>query len=327
MSAPKPSIGISFRSDLLTALRMTSVSRHQILVDGVPVAGPGALEEQLPHLAAALYSRWFAQWWPPQISEHSDADEPGIVARLRAAHAATERLTDGWIARAVMPGGAVVGARDGEEWYFESADHVNLTRPAAPVRAGDSIAVTMRRDSSDQNGWWLTWSAAGPAPANGMLRMYWNVSPADVAPLVRGITTVLEDAQLPYTMKCPSAPTLFGRCDGFVVYLTSDGWSTVKSGLREVHEKLAARLAEPTPPLTLRLGRGVALAQDPGNGRSFGETMSWAVAEGVLAVLADGSSAGEDSLAVMVPRLAAAGIDIDRPYLCGGGAPESLMSW
>lgn len=331
MNTPLPDMSESVQSDLLAAVRMTSVSGNQIVVDGLPVGVPAAsaaeLQKQLPVFAAALYSRWFARWWPPAFTERPPEDKPGIVPLVRAAHRATERFSEGWVARAAMPGGAVVAARNGEELYFESADYENLTRLAAPVRPGDSLAVTMRRDSVDQSGWWLTWSSLGPAPESGMLRIYWNVEAHSSAPLVREITTVLEDAAVPYTMKCPSHPALFGRCDAVVLYVAIGVWTDVKTRLREVCQNMGMHLREPTPPLTLRLGRGVALARDPGNGRSFGETMSWVIAEGVLSILAAGTVSDTNALGAMAHHLVVAGINLQRPYLGNGADPEFAIGW
>lgn len=322
----------SVRADLLAAVRMVSIGTGQVLVDGVPVgawpASTGA-EEHLPaRLAAALYSRWFAGWWPTAGTAQICAGTAEVVARLRAAHAATERFEDGWAARAVRPFGLVLAARNGQERFLQSGDYVNRSRPGVPVRIGDALGVTLRHDAGvPQDGWWLTWASAGPAPNHGMLRLYWNCGLHAVAPLVRAITTALENRGVAYTLKCPSSAALFGRCDGVVLYLGHQAWRDARGALRQVHEDVADQLRTRTPPLTLRLGRGVALAEDPGNGSSFGQTRARAVADGVLAVLAARLLDSRQVIDTLADRLEAHGIRPAWPYLKATTPPGAVSAW
>ena len=57
------------RSDLLAAVRLVGVVNGRTVVDGVPIgSAPVTTEDSArlqPGLAGALYSRWFAGWWPP----------------------------------------------------------------------------------------------------------------------------------------------------------------------------------------------------------------------------------------------------------------------
>jgi len=332
MTPASASLDPSIRADLLAAARMTVVANGHLLVDGMPVGQPWASQDAqaglLPDLAAALYSRWFAGWWPPASLAQPTGDGPGIMAKVRAAHSATERFETGWIARAVDPLGAVVAIRAEEELHLYPPDYVNLTRLAAPVRVGDSLAVTKRRDVTEpQDGWWLTWGASGPALTTSMLRVYWNSGAEGVVALVRAITTVLEDLDLPYTMKCPADTALFGRADALVLYLAPDVWRAAKAGLRGAYERTAAHIRPAAPPLTLRLAGGVALAEDPANGSSFGQSRAWAVAEGVLEVLAAGLVATEDIIATLAASLRAHGISPARPYLSHDSPPDAVSGW
>jgi hypothetical protein len=332
MTPASQSLDASIRADLLAAARMTGVADGHLLVDGMPI-GPTLTSravhaELLPDLAAALYSRWFAGWWPPASIAQPTGERPEIMAKVRAAHSATERFETGWMAGAIGHLGAVVAIREGEELHLYPPDYVNLTRLAAPVRVGDSLAVTKRRDVAEpQDGWWLTWGASGPAPTAPMLRVYWNSGAEGVVALVRAITTVLEDLDLPYTMKCPADTALFGRTDAVVLYLAPDVWSAAKAGLRGAYERTAAHIRPAVPPLTLRLAQGVALAEDPSDGSSFGQSRAWAVAEGVLEILAAGLAGTEDIITTLAARLDAHGISPVRPYMRNDSPPDAMSGW
>lgn len=321
----------SVRADLLSAARMTVVANGRLFVDRVAIDAPFAFEahdaQVLPSLASALYSRWFAGWWPP-VSTEENADSPGVIAAVRAAHSATGQFETNWIARAVDGYGGVVAVRADEELLVYPPDYVNITRLAAPVRVGDSLAVTKRRDTQEpQDGWWMTWGREGPAPEKSMIRLYWNSSVDGAAAIVKAITAVLEALHLPYTLKCPSEPGLFGRRDALVLYLAPDVWNVAKTGLRRACENTASCVQPQTPPLTLRLAPGVALAEDPGDGTSFGQSRASAVAEGVLEVIASGAVSTEDTIAILAARLKSNRISPVRPYLSLDGPLDRLSGW
>jgi hypothetical protein len=160
-----------------------------------------------------------------------------------------------------------------------------------------------------------------------MLRIYWNCGPDAVAMLVRGLTTALEDSALPYTLKCPAQVSLFGRRDSVVLYIAHDAWTFVKGDLKDVHQEIADQLSAPTPPMTLMLGRGVALAEDPGNGHSFGETMAWAAADGVLAVLTAGLVDVERVLDTLTTQLPANGVSPVRPFHRADSPEDEVSAW
>lgn len=279
-------------------------------------------------LGYLLYSAWFARASYP-APRASVPEIPSLVAGLRAAHAATLRLEPGWHARRVGRGGLLLAERAGEWRALTPPDYLNVSHPAVPVRVGDRLVVTARRDGPDIGGsWWVTSSSgAGPAPTN-MLRVYWNCPPESAAELVAALTSVLEHRRLPYTLKCPLTRELFDRVEPMVLYIGRDQWTAVKGALRAVHSALADKLRSEVPPLTLRLGPGAAAAEDPADGRSFGQSRSDAVADGVMIAL-ERRLIGDDAatLAVVAERLMAHGISPVRPYLRAYSPPDLVTSW
>ena len=81
------------------------------------------------------------------------------------------------------------------------------------------------------------------------------------------------------------------------------------------------------PPLTLRLGRGAAAAEDPGDGESFGQSRVRAVAAGLTAAAARGLADDLEVLAVVLDRLRAHGISPERPHLRAGSPPDLIGPW
>lgn len=319
----------SVREDLASALGMVRLHEGWLCVEGVPVAqaGPhsGTFPHALPALAAALYSRWFAAWNPPAESGSLALSNGKFFASLRAAHAAARCFEPGWVAAAEHPPYGVLAVRSEDSQLVATGEYVNLLRPGRAARGGEPIAILARRDVAEpQEGWWMTWSAIGPAPEEDMLRIYWNCGPEAVQPLIRRITEAAGSARVRYTLKCPASPMLFGRRDGTVLYFSKQDWPALREPLERVHRGMATVLKDATPPMTFRLGRGAALVEDPANGHSFGQTVSSAVASGILESLSLGESDLDSRVAVLASRLRALGIAPERPYASG---PSSEIEW
>lgn len=297
-------------------------AEHQVdLFTALAISGstPG------PALAEALYSQWFTRWRPPAAPR---SDGPDVVALVRAAHAASGMFESGWLALSRAPNGQVVACRSGEQRLLEPGDFANLSRPAAPVRAGHRLAIARRRDSADEEGgWWYTWgSQAGePAAEARLLRLYWHVEANAAAPVVGAITAALEAAAVPYLLKCPVHQGLFGRADALVVYLALSDWTATRERLRDAHGRVERLLNAAVPPLTLKLGRGVAAAEDPGRAVSYGQSRSRAVAEGISAIRVRARADKGDILDLFQDALRRHQIDPDHPFQ-HTGSPE-LAPW
>lgn len=318
-------------TDLCAAAQMVQVHHGQLALHGLPVGRlPRSAFERpafLRRLAQAFYTQWFTRSGAVGGTPRP-VELPGIVSSVRAAHAASERFAAGWVATVVGAGGEVVAAKDGEAVRLGPLDYANLARPGAPARAGDALAATLRKDCIDPTaGWWVTWSAGLADEDASQVRVYWNCGPDAVALLVGRVTAFFEDSKLPYSMKCPSEATLFDRLDPVVLYLSADVWRRARSGLRAVHGAIAARLRPAVPPLTLRLGLGVSVAEDPLDGRSFGQSRADAVAEGALRALEARVTSPEAAVDWLAGALQARGISPLRPHLRAAGRPDELGSW
>lgn len=174
--------------------------------------------------------------------------------------------------------------------------------------------------------WWTTWGTRGPAPST-MVRVYWNCPPMLAPTLLNGLIQIAERHRVRYTLKCPSASRLFARVEPVVLYLGIPEWTTVKPNLRALHAGLARHLRGTVPPLTLPLGRGAALAEDPCDGSSFGQSRASAVADGIIAAAALGVVSETDTVDVIAGRLTAHDIRPDRPYLRRGTPAGRITGW
>ena len=88
-----------------------------------------------------------------------------------------------------------------------------------------------------------------------------------------------------------------------------------------VRDEVAGHLRETVPALTLRLAPGLAFAEDPGGGESYGAHRCRLITEAVLTAWDARESRSSERLRHVTERFRRGGVDLARPYL-GPGSPD-----
>src|SRR5204863_5149 len=76
--------------------------------------------------------------------------------------------------------------------------------------------------------------------------------------------------QVPFRFKCLSYRELYDRFDSAVLFVGRRQWDITSLLVREIYGKVKDRLRPETPLFAKQIAPGLALAEDPGNGESFG---------------------------------------------------------
>jgi len=163
-----------------------------------------------------------------------------------------------------------------------------------------------RRDAIGRDRWWRTW---GPQwlPARGRssgMRLLFSPEMSALSEFVRAATRMLIDVDEPWLLACPTLPSRLRHNGSVVLYLADD--ADLRS---ELIAGLVPYLRADSPPLCLPLAAGVALAEHPGNGMTFGEHRCHLVA---LAV--ERAEPKSDPLRAIAEMFAAHGISPAEPY-------------
>ena len=125
------------------------------------------------------------------------------------------------------------------------------------------------------------------APKDQMARIYLSLTQKGAYLLLRNIDK-LRSARLPLQCKVANLASQFQRSDAAVIYMNEEDLEDMLPLLQSIISCVAPELKDSTPAMTKRIQRGVALAQDPGNGKSFGQHRCGLVAKAlVLANSAD----------------------------------------
>ncbi|MGB8020479.1 MAG: T3SS effector HopA1 family protein [Candidatus Nanopelagicales bacterium] len=281
-------------------------------------------------IASAIYGAWYldsrAEIVPGRpsddrpVGESEPSDWQGAGSRddlsgvLRASHAGSTTYSRGWVVLAVLDGGGCLVGRDREQRVVPIGSYVNLNRPGIPIAPGEEAAISRLVDRVDyETRWWGTRSELGE-PAQPLGRHYLHPCVPGVAGVVHGITSLLLDADFPWSLKLPIDPLAWRRPDALVVYAECAQSAQVRAALAEVASAQSRFMQPHLPPLTEPIGELISYAEDPGGDHSFGSHICAALAPGVLG-LASAGAAMADPLAVLADALAASGVDPTRPWL------------
>ena len=220
---------------------------------------------------AALYQRWFheeterIELWPSAAAYQSAIADP-------------TRFEQGWMvmAKTADLAGSVLVQRNGRQRLVAPPEVV----PEDPRRLALALDQNVLVDAlacSETNGFWTVWSASWQANApENFLRLYFRVPPSRALTFAHSLVKHLPLYSV-WAMKMLSGLHDAGRRDNAVMYVPvgtalESGW--LLCALRAVADLCVGQI----PPFVRLLYPGIGWAHDPGDGRSFGEAVSEAVA-------------------------------------------------
>ncbi|HEX2205865.1 MAG TPA: T3SS effector HopA1 family protein [Longimicrobium sp.] len=303
-----------------TAFRLSGrvVERHPETADEAARAeAAGAV--LVPLLQDALYAACYARpFGAPE--PRPDADED-LVPTLTAAHPGRDRWETGWRVKQALSTGRIVAERNGELRFLWPGEFVAPDGPGIQPRPGVRATLWRPRESATlQPGFYYVFGEASGDEDAPLLRLYWNVRPEGAPALVREVAGALNRWELPFRFKCLSRRALYPRVDAAVLYVARRFWPLVSELVAGVHRRVEDGLDDGTPLFALPVARGAALAEDPGNGDSFGRDRCRRVAEGVWEAWRAGAASTDARLDAVADAFRRGGLDLERPWLAAGSA-------
>jgi hypothetical protein len=150
------------------------------------------------------------------------------------------------------------------------------------------------------------------------VRLSWNVAASGAVTLVARLTYALNRAGLPFTLELLDDPARYARRPGAELLLARTDFDAAMASLRPLLRALGPHLADGAPAFSRPLHRGLALAEEPRGGESFGAHRCRLLAEAVVEAAEHGLRTTGERLAAVRDRFAADGVDLAAPYLQPG---------
>ncbi|MEO8288405.1 MAG: lanthionine synthetase LanC family protein [Chloroflexota bacterium] len=151
-----------------------------------------------------------------------------------------------------------------------------------------------------------------------LARLYWNISPAGSLLLMRSATGLLNSAAIPFRLKVVNDPAGFARCDAAVLYIIQSYYPALADIMQQVYAGVRPYLRTGVPALTKTLAMGLGLAEDPGDGDSFGLHRCRMLAEGLAQAYDAGKTGTEARLQRVLDRFSEEGVEMGAPFLAPG---------
>jgi hypothetical protein len=248
-----------------------------------------------------------------------------LIQALSAANTSQDHWSAGWQLMQTLPNGQIVavkGSMTRTVWPGEFHGH---GPPGVQIAAGGGISLFAPRESrTSQPGFYF---AFGEALADqqedfGILRLYWNVTVEGAPSLLGIITERFNRFAIPFRFKCLEMPDLFDRSDAAVLYIAKRHYRIAAAILPDMVSAIRAQLKPHTPLFSKHLASGLALAEDPRTGESFGMNRCRLLAEAVCRAQEQGGSSAEARLLEIERSFEAAGLSLDRPWLNAGSRDQ-----
>jgi Lanthionine synthetase C-like protein/HopA1 effector protein family len=326
-------------SDVITAVRIHSPTAFSWFGKRSPRLMPRIEREITPRTARSflhynLQSRLYSHFYCPGAAIPARDDEPAgkpgglapFVERLSEANCGQGYWTGGWaeVEQAGLGPGLISAGRAGLLLLVGDGEYKKGPVGIGSISPGESeLLVRFGKElPSISPGFYmalgdLDLDAVGHyAHESGRLvRFYWHVTPEGAVALMRLCTQALNEAQIPFKLKALNDPQSYSRADAAVLYIRQAHYPQVAFLLENIHPRLRTKLREAVPAFTKQLAPGLGLAEDPGEGDSFGLNRCGLVAEGLIRAYEAGSHPPGARLEAVADRFTEVGLSLDQPYL------------
>ncbi len=286
------------------------------------------------YLVFALQSQLYSDFYCPGFAQpprqlDTGRSAPGktpFVEELAAVNAGTGYLTTGWEVQG-MSGRELLVHRQGLSLWVRPHEYSPDSSSPAPTPPTHGTTVRLRFPKEFlalSPGFYMALGDEELVHGEGetVVRWYWHLTPAGAVRFLRNATQKLNQARLPFKLKVLNDPTRYIRCDAVVLYVLKSSCAAVSRLLAEAYPDVAGELQPRVPVFTQELAPGVGLAEDPGQGESFGLHRCALLADGMVRAYEQRKQSLADRLAVVEACFAAQGISVDAPFLNAGARDD-----
>lgn len=183
-----------------------------------------------------------------------------------------------------------------ERWYL------GLTPQQSAVPA---------QDTRTWQAWGRLWTADVDAAGTDQVRLHLTAAPRTALHLLGTVTQRACAWDHPWLLTSTAFHADVPTPESTVLRLPTAALLPLRHEIRSLVADLQPFLAANVPALTLAIGRGAALSENPADGRSFGEHRCSLVAQAVLASM---RCHPREQVSRAMATFATAGVDPERPY-------------
>lgn len=294
------------------------------IVMPVAAASLPTMDAQQNTLVKALQDTLYHHCFCTPFSGTISTEYPSVGAdddlsrELSRANSSQPRWEPGWQVTRVEPSGQIHAQRFGFVRMFWPGEYILQDGSGMGPRAGSVVTVFFAKESvAMQPGFYFAFGERSTEVSDyhDIIRFYWNVGSESIVTLVGQVTGLLNRFQVPFRMKCLTSRSQYKRVDPALLYVNKRYYHIVAELLADIYLEVGKKLDPETPLFTKGLAPGLALAEDPANGESFGTHRCRILAEAIWNAYQRGSHKLPDRMNAVVKHFQAYGLDLERSYL------------
>ena len=285
------------------------------LLHDVPAQSEGS-----PALPVVLESDLYARLYTRSGSSPVTADplaQRDFVAALSAANTGRGTWEPRWLVGEMDDDGRVAVTKDGLTFWVHPT---GLRSSSNRVIAGEYCRVRIAKEIRGlMPGFYI---AIGDSEEDDqrdagepLVRLYWHLTAGAATDYMAATTANLNAAGVPFRTKVLNDPAFYQRADVAVIYFIHRHFGRARDALAAIYETIKGGLRPEVPLFTKRLAPGLGLAEDPGNGLSFGQHRCRLVARALWSAFEKGETGREARAAALADSFGNAGLELMRPYL------------
>ena len=326
MSLNAPAAMAADLLDLAAAVRITSPRSYLLLGEERVFPGQEAAEGEPPPMLQSLETEIYVHLYT-RLQRLSAAAGAGVdplgsrdlVNALSAANQGTGTWEAGWRITSREEDGTRAVARDGVTFWVSPAGLRTAGRREAD---GDYCRVRVGKELRNLIPGFYVAIGNGEATAGDrprpLLRLYWHLTAEAAVPYMAAMTSALNALGIPFRTKVLADPASYVRADAGVLYVERRLFGRLRPVLREIHGALAGALRPEVPMFTRPLAPGLGVAEDPGNGLSFGQARCRTASRALWAAFAAQSEEVEVRAAALAEAFAREELDVANLHLAPG---------
>jgi hypothetical protein len=163
--------------------------------------------------------------------------------------------------------------------------------------------------------WSPRWDDQHKRAGSRLVRLHLSCAPHTSLHAIGLVTERARHWEVPWRLTSSAMNVAVPTADATVLYLPLDALDAMRAEVDRLVKDLQPFLAASVPALTLRIARGASLAQNPSDGRSFGEHRCSLLARSVLDDLGNLDLHHREQVVRAMRVMEDAGVDPRRPYL------------
>lgn len=285
-----------------------------------PFPGSPHQDHQLINrLAQILYNECYCFPFGKPKAKQTPTDKPDeiFIQNLSQANQTRDDWDYGWTIYNTNTQGQAFAQKNGQlmplvanEYQFAHPSHTTL-QPQTPV----NIKIK-KEDKFLMPGFYFAYSQVFPDHTSGLVRLYWHIQSQGVATLLYHLSFSFNQYKIPYWFKCLNHPQYYQyRTDSAVLYLGQRYFKIANEIIREFQTVVEPYLTEETPLFTRKLAPGIAFAEDPMDGSSFGQQRTQLLAQALVSAHDKKYTTPNDILNEIELVFQNHGIQLNTPYL------------